>query len=247
MTDNDSSSIGDILHQGRSIADWEKILKKDYGFSQKQILAMARSGTDLEKISLLGLDESMKAAAKKAEEKLEEKAEEKTEDKGTSKAKDAVNEAVYDPEDVVTVKDFIEIIRRRSDLDDKLQFRSNKKPAALFDVISKAGITIVDVIDAKSQILESGEEDDSKIESVSNLIDKLNSVTPAPNSTNIIVQDENGNNLSIDSIALDRKGLNVVISTARGPLAEGRGWYGGGYGGTGKSYSRLGDKAPRGA
>ena len=58
----------------------------------------------------------------------------------------ALNESSRNPEDVVTVEDFIELLRARTNLDDKLMFRSYKKEALLFDVNSKAGITIVDIV-----------------------------------------------------------------------------------------------------
>lgn len=59
---------------------------------------------------------------------------------------DNVSESARVPEDVVTVEDFIELLRLRVNLDDRLVFRSSKKEATLFDVSSKAGTTIIDIV-----------------------------------------------------------------------------------------------------
>lgn len=74
----------------------------------------------------------------------------------SSKAGNTVSEstAVVEPEDVVTVGDFIELLRRRTKLDDKIVFRCDKEERALLDVTSKAGVTVVDVLDAKANVLE---------------------------------------------------------------------------------------------
>lgn len=58
----------------------------------------------------------------------------------------ALDESARNPEDVVTVEDFIELLRSRTNPDDKLMFRACKKESLLFDVNSKAGITIVDIV-----------------------------------------------------------------------------------------------------
>ena len=61
---------------------------------------------------------------------------------------DSIEESSRNPEDVVTVGDFIELLRRRAKLDDKLMLRVAKKNAMLFDVNSRAGTTVVDVVPA---------------------------------------------------------------------------------------------------
>ena len=50
------------------------------------------------------------------------------------------------------------------------------------------------------------------------------------------------------SLAAYEKEKAVMLSEKeKQDVNEGRGWYGGGYGGTGRSYSKLSGKAPRGA
>lgn len=60
-----------------------------------------------------------------------------------------MSESARNPEDVVTVRDFIELLRTRADLDDKIMFRSDKKEMMLFDVNSKANVAVVDFVRGK--------------------------------------------------------------------------------------------------
>lgn len=46
----------DMMHQGKSIAQWAKEFKGE--FSEDQLVKMARGGCDLQKMLMLGLDES---------------------------------------------------------------------------------------------------------------------------------------------------------------------------------------------
>jgi hypothetical protein len=59
-----------------------------------------------------------------------------------------VNESSH-PEDVVTVGDLIKCLRVNAKLDDKAMFRVNKAEAMLFDVHSKGGTTVIDIVPAK--------------------------------------------------------------------------------------------------
>lgn len=105
---------------------------------------MIRSGIDLGRIKLGLVDEAHsiddKALFKDEEFFFNEKENEVTDEEA------ALDESARNPEDVVTVEDFIELLRARTNLDDKLMFRAYKKEALLFDVNSKAGITIVDIV-----------------------------------------------------------------------------------------------------
>lgn len=335
----EDNSIAAIVHQGKSIAEWEKILSKDFGFTQQQILAMVRSGVDLGRM-LQGLDE----AAKDIDDKNLFKGEEfffETEDEEA-----ALDEAV-EPEDVVTVGDFIEILRRRTQLDDKIVFRCNKKEKVLFDVESKAGTAIVDVLDAKARMLENIELDLDgmsedfliiadlermgkksypkngnawKLDNIAGVVDGKvvdfkdvkyarpegypsngtfflldgkpasyeavkaeigitlsESVEDTPDNWKIAADwfTANGYPIEDDDARLDKfapQGSQFLFKAGCSPtgkdevisfedawklyqemskeekrMNEGRAWYGGGYGGTGRSYRRLGDQAPRGA
>ena len=74
------------------------------------------------------------------------------------KSNEEVNEATYEPEDVVTVGDFISLLERRTDANDKITFRCNKKDCILFDVGSKGGIAVVDLVYGKQQFNEKDDE-----------------------------------------------------------------------------------------
>lgn len=51
----------------------------------------------------------------------------------------------------MTVGDFIELLRRNAKLDDKIVFRTmDKKECMLFDVESKAGVALVDIVAKKN-------------------------------------------------------------------------------------------------
>ena len=110
---------------------------------------MIRSGIDLGRIKLGLVDEAHsiddKALFKDEEFFFNEKDNEEQMNEVTDEEA-ALDESSRNPEDVVTVEDFIELLRARTNLDDKLMFRSYKKEALLFDVNSKAGITIVDIV-----------------------------------------------------------------------------------------------------
>ena len=66
----------------------------------------------------------------------------------------ALDESAREPEDVVTVGDFIELLRRRTKLDDKIVFRTNKKEMVLLDVNSKGGVAAVDTVVGNSRMNE---------------------------------------------------------------------------------------------
>ena len=292
--DKKDSSIASAIHQGKSVADWEKLFKDSYGFTQQQLLAMVRDGQDLGRL-LQGLDEA-DASQKdvnnpvfKDEEfffnedgknedgkTLDENAKkhiihfvlfdqdgnevkrklidprdatlfnleylsaciedlasvakrfphtphevgvlyvdglplsdissvrkaqirrlaDSLDEASTADEEAALNEA-RQPEDVVTVEDFIEVLHRRTKLDDKIMFRGNKRELVLKDVVSKGQTALVDLVEGKaSKILET----------------------------------EDGKETNEEECMKER-----------------RDWRNGGYGGTGRSYRSLGDKAPRGA
>lgn len=144
----EDNSLGAFVYQGKPLSEWEKLLKKEYGFTLNQVFALARSGADLDKILHVGLDEAdgFDSPVFKDEEFFfneKEKVDEVTDEEA------ALSEAARQPEDVVTVEDFIELLRRNAKLDDKLMFRVNKASAMLFNVNSRAGTAVVDIIPAK--------------------------------------------------------------------------------------------------
>lgn len=181
----EDNSIEAMVHQGKSIAQWEKDFNGE--FTAEQLAKMAKGSVDLQKLlysddlneeddQLLDAKEFFEEAAKESE--LEETTDEEV----------ALSESSDDPEDVVTVKDFIHLLREKTDLNDKLSFRANKKECVLVDVDSKSGTSVVDLVYGKDKMLENEED-----------------------------------------------------------MKESYSWRRGGYGGTGRSYSSLGDRAPRGA
>ena len=189
----EDNRIESMLYQGKPLSQWEKEFEGE--FTARQLFQLIRSGIDLGRIKLGLVDEADsiddKALFKDEEFFFNEKDNEEQMNEVTDEEA-ALDESSRNPEDVVTVEDFIELLRARTNLDDKLMFRAYKKEALLFDVNSRAGITIVDIVpsvDAKR-----------------------------------ISEQENEENMN-----------------------EGRSWYGGGYGGTGKSHKSLGSRAPRGA
>ena len=189
----EDNRIESMLYQGKPLSQWEKEFEGE--FTARQLFQLIRSGIDLGRIKLGLVDEADsiddKALFKDEEFFFNEKDNEEQMNEVTDEEA-ALNESSRNPEDVVTVEDFIELLRARTNLDDKLMFRAYKKEALLFGVNSKAGITIVDIV-------------------------------PSADAKRISEQ-ENEDNMN-----------------------EGRSWYGGGYGGTGKSYKSLGSRAPRGA
>ena len=189
----EDNRIESMLYQGKPLSQWEKEFEGE--FTARQLFQLIRSGIDLGRIKLGLVDEADsiddKALFKDEEFFFNEKENEDQMNEVTDEEA-ALDESARNPEDVVTVEDFIELLRSRTNPDDKLMFRACKKEALLFDVNSKAGITIVDIV-------------------------------PSADAKRISEQ-ENEENMN-----------------------EGRSWYGGGYGGTGKSYKSLGSRAPRGA
>ena len=189
----EDNRIESMLYQGKPLSQWEKEFEGE--FTARQLFQLIRSGIDLGRIKRGLVDEADsiddKALFKDEEFFFNEKENEEQMNEVTDEEA-ALDESARNPEDVVTVEDFIELLRARTNLDDKLIFRAYKKEALLFDVNSKAGITIVDIV-------------------------------PSADAKRISEQ-ENEDNMN-----------------------EGRSWYGGGYGGTGKSYKSLGSRAPRGA
>ena len=146
---------------------------------------MIRSGVDLGRIKLGLVDEEDsqdkdiddKAVFKDEEFFFNEKAEQ-TQDNEAVDEDTRLSEASRQPEDVVTVGDFIELLRTRADLDDKLMLRVAKKTAMLFDVNSRAGTTVVDIVpalDAKRL-----DEDEKTMLDVEDLTKELQSKANAP-------------------------------------------------------------------
>ena len=62
-----------------------------------------------------------------------------------------IAESTRQPEDVVTVEDFIELLRRRAKLTDKIMFRVYKKNGMLLDINSRGGTAVVDIVPAMDE------------------------------------------------------------------------------------------------
>ena len=238
-------NIESTLYQGKPLSQWEKEFKGE--FTARQLFQLIRSGVDLGRIKLGLVDEANsiddKALFKDEEFFFNEKDNEQQMNEVTDEEA-ALDESSRNPEDVVTVEDFIELLRSRTNLDDKLMFRTYKKEALLFDVNSKAGITIVDIVPSADAKRISESEDDNPY-TVADLIDELEDSTTSPNSDLVFV-DVKGNPYYITKVVAQKNTILLKCSEVNS-MNEGRSWYGGGYGGTGKSYKSLGSRAPRGA
>lgn len=168
-----------------------------------------------------------------------------------------IAESTRQPEDVVTVEDFIELLRRRAKLTDKIMFRVYKKNGMLLDINSRGGTAVVDIVpamDENEKVNESItpeqweeaaawfnangyeiEDDEARLEKIAPQMDDfLFKVGMSPTSKDEVVKGQDGYNLYMSM--KENKQMN-----------EGRSWYGGGYGGTGRSWKSLGGKGPRGA
>ena len=280
----EDNSVGAVLHQGKTIAQWEKILKKDLNLTQDQILKLVRAGVDLDRM-LLGLDETEDDEVN--EDAFNDPAF-KDEKFFFEKDSQEVNESLdVDPEDVITVKDFIKLLRKKAALEDKLVFRAEKSPTLLFDINTKAGITVVDFIDNKLSDRLNEDDDSSNVNETEIVLDEFydheclsvkdfkslgqaafphnssawESMSVAgiingkviefpkayfvkldhgPDAGTVFLLD--GTNASQQTYDKD---LRMLYSEEKS-IKEGRSWRGGGYGGTGRAYSSLGSKAPRG-
>lgn len=137
----EDSPIGLVSYKGKSLSDWQKAFKGE--FTAQQILRLIAGGMDIEKLQYGAVSEAGK-------ESIDDKALFKDEEFFFEK-KDNIDETVRQPEDVVTVGDFIELLRRNAKLDDKIVFRTmDKKECMLFDVESKAGVALVDIVAKKN-------------------------------------------------------------------------------------------------
>ena len=347
INEAEDNRIESIQYQGKPLSQWEKDFNGE--FTARQLFQLIRSGVDLGRIKLGLVDEAESSIDDKALFKDEEfffNENDANEDQMNEVTDEeaALDESARNPEDVVTVGDFIELLRSRTDLDDKLVLRVAKKTAMLFDVNSKAGTTVIDIIPSIDAKRVNESENDAPL-SVSDLIDELKDSTSSPNLdlalanvegnpyyiTKVVAKknavllrcipagfnenvelDSNGtlddfmtvgdlrdlgqkaypnsrDAWLVDNIAgivngkvIDFKSIKYVrpegypsngtfflLDKSEASLAayekekalmlsekdndmkrtnEGRkSWYGGGYGGTGRSYKSLGSRAPRGA
>ena len=237
--EQEDNSLGAMMFQGIPLAQWVKDL--DNRFSVEELVNFIRGNIDLGRLKQGLLDEADKDINDKALFKGEEFF---FEDGSKDEDESALAEDEKNPEDVVTVGDFIELLRSRADLNDKLMLRVAKKTATLFDVNSKAGTTVIDIIPSIDAKRVNESEDDAPL-SVSDLIDELQDATKSPN-LDLALANVEGNPYYITKVVAKK---NAVLLRCRevNSMNEGRSWYGGGYGGTGRSYRSLGDRAPRGA
>lgn len=182
---------------------------------------MIRSGIDLGRIKLGLVDEEDsqdkgiddKAVFKDEEFFFNEKAEQ-AQDKEAVDEDAQLSEASRQPEDVVTVGDFIELLRTRADLDDKLMLRVAKKTAMLFDVNSRAGTTVVDIVpalDAKRL-----DEDEKTMLDVEDLTKEMQSKANAP--IDLVIVNADGNPYYVTKVV--PKKTSVILSTRAAGVNE---------------------------
>lgn len=182
---------------------------------------MIRSGVDLGRIKLGLVDEEDsqdkgiddKAVFKDEEFFFNEKAEQMQDNEAVDEDTQ-LSEASRQPEDVVTVGDFIELLRTRADLDDKLMLRVAKKTAMLFDVNSRAGTTVVDIVpalDAKRL-----DEDEKTMLDVEDLTKELQSKANAP--IDLVVVNADGNPYYVTKVV--PKKTSVILSTRAAGVNE---------------------------
>ena len=154
-----------------------------------------------------------------------------------------INEAARSPEDVVTVDDFISVLKRNANPNDKIAFRSyrDKNEMAVFDIHSKGGVTVVDVV-AKKKVNETdGITDDQWNEAYKWFEDNGYKVHDSDEGGFTFSRPINGKNFYTA-----KEGWELYKKMSS--LNEGHNWRNGGYGGTGKSFSSYRDGgAPRGA
>ena len=273
MNNTEDNSIEAVVYQGKSIAQWEKDFNGE--FTAEQLAKMARGSVDLQKLlysdSLNEQDDQLLDAKEFFEEADKEINE--TEDKAV-----ALNESKNDPEDVVTVKDFIYLLREKTDLDDKISFRANKKENVLLNVDSKNGYAVIDFVDGKKRFNEHVElatdelrfpDEGMMIKDIQNIginayprnrygwmTDNIVGVVDGKvvefKDIKYIRPDypTNGTFYLIDGKPESLKAFEQhkeLILNEKENMKESYSWRRGGYGGTGRKYSDLGDRAPRGA
>lgn len=182
---------------------------------------MIRSGVDLGRVKLGLVDEEDsqdkgiddKAVFKDEEFFFNEKTEQ-AQDKEAVDEDAQLSEASRQPEDVVTVGDFIELLRTRADLDDKLMLRVAKKTAMLFDVNSRAGTTVVDIVpalDAKRL-----DEDEKTMLDVEDLTKEMQSKANAP--IDLVIVNADGNPYYVTKVV--PKKTSVILSTRAAGVNE---------------------------
>lgn len=153
-------------------------------------------------------------------------------------------ESAQRPEDVLTVDDLNEVLARTCDNDDKVMFRVNKQECSLFDIHSKGGIAVIDLV--KGKFMHESITDEQWEEAAHWF---------AENGYDIHDSDEGGFTFTQEVEGKrwydQDEGWNLYLKLSgkekNTDMNEGYGWRRGRYGGSGRSFSSLGDRAPRGA
>lgn len=122
----------ELMHQGKTISQWEKEFNGE--FTKDQLAKMVRGGCDLEKIRIMGLDESKK---------LDE----------------SFSDSIVTVEDFCNA-----LKRNLANDNDKIMFRLvvDKHAYDVFDMHGKGGTFVVDLMpaDANTKMNEASREDE---------------------------------------------------------------------------------------
>ena len=188
-----------IMHQGKTIAQWEKDFNGE--FTQAQLEKMIRGGCDLQKILMLGLDEVDNSNAKDIDDKQLFKGEEFFFNEASAEDIDAA--LAESTDNIVTTKDFVSQMKRNLANDsDKIMFRVNKKPHEVFDMHGKGGTFVVDLIPQVANSLNEDIIEDPDIDTAADLIDTINDATNGNvNSAIVKIEDNTGREYNITSIS----------------------------------------------
>lgn len=146
-----------------------------------------------------------------------------------------------DPNDVVTVCDFIAVVNRFCNMNDRVAFRIGKKECTLSNVRSNGGVAVLDFSFAKKLNETDDITDDQWNEAYKWFEDNGYKVHDSDEGGFTFSRPINGKNFYTAEEGWE---LYKKMSS----LNEGRNWRNGGYGGTGKSFSSYRDGgAPRGS
>lgn len=205
----------DVMHQGKTIAQWEKDFNGE--FTKAQLEKMIRGGCDLQKLLVLGLDEAEATPSKKQAKDIDDKQLFKGEEFffNEASAEDidvALAESATDS--IVTTKDFVSQMKRNLANDtDKIMFRVNKKPYEVFDMHDKSGTFVIDLVPQVANSLNEDIIEDPDIDTAADLIDTVNDATNGNvNSAIVKIEDDTGREYNITSISGYKGNLYIGIA-----------------------------------
>ena len=198
MKENDS--IGALVHQGKTISQWEKLLKDQFSFTQNQILNLIKCGVDLSRM-VQELDETDAGF-----------------DDPVFKDEEFFFNESTQSKDIVTVEDFIEAMKNDATATDKIAFIAGDKAYALNDIRSKGGVAVVEFAEKNANQLNEFEDEDEDDEdvtfTVSDLIDELKDATTSPN-FDLVIANVDGNPYYITGVSFKKNAVLLACSPIR--------------------------------